>query len=195
MALELRHSLENLGIDGPTIKVGYCAFEKWRQSCTCGFDIPVMTCIIRIRPRYTNKSNHIRNRILLGMCVKQLPHLRPAKRQHQTTYRRKSVSLPRNTINEQVVWRGLEFAHGRHQPIRTGSKVFYCGPYEILIGQLSVLGAWSCRNTGANTYAHDFGQQPGRRQPNWERRGRKKLVHCARAPRSDRLLVCRIHEA
>jgi hypothetical protein len=71
--------------------------------------------------------------ILIGMLVKQLAHLGPVLMLARLSLRcLKHGTIPRNKINEHVMWRCLLLLHWWNQPIRMCIHVLDVWPYEEL---------------------------------------------------------------
>jgi len=141
-SFELRHDFKDLWVNRPLIQISHGTFEKWRHPRVSSLDVPIMACVIRIGPRYTNQANEWSNRVFLRMLVQELTNLRPktfsysAQGNWGTTTRE---DIPWNHINQYVIWCDLLLAHGRYQPIWMGTYAVETWPNKILRACVSVV--------------------------------------------------------
>jgi hypothetical protein len=69
VSFELGHDVKNLGIDGPVVQVGNGAFKERGHSCVSGLNVPVVACVVGMRPCDTNLADEMADREFLGVLV------------------------------------------------------------------------------------------------------------------------------
>ena len=76
-ALQLGHKLDGFGIQDPTIQIPDVVLEQGRHAGASRLNIPVVACIICIRPIEGHEANKCARDKLPGMLVQILAKLGP----------------------------------------------------------------------------------------------------------------------
>jgi hypothetical protein len=70
-------NFEDFGIERPIVEVSDGAFEEGRHACVAGLNVPVMTRVVCIWPRYSDQAHEMTDWKILRMLVQQLAYLWP----------------------------------------------------------------------------------------------------------------------